>query len=659
MDNRAGSTSAECPDENTLGQLVEAQLSGDRLRDLEAHLDQCPRCASLLADLAALLSPEVDQHRAAPSGRFRILSELGAGAHGVVHEAFDTKLRRRVALKRIRPDLSLVGESPIHGDARARLMREARLLAGLSHPNIVALYDVVSEGDELVLVQELVTGRSFATWLAEDTPSTSDIASAFVQAARGLHAAHLTGLVHRDVKPGNLLMGRDGRVRLTDFGLACTAEQTRGYLTEPSLTMTGATVGTPAYMAPEQFMGRAVDARSDQYSLAVALTDALVGERPLPGSTPEDLEEAAAQHQRPAPTPAVMQLLCRALEPRPGDRFPNLAEFADELERHNAPSSPTLRPVIATPRSESNLHARRSSVWFLGALMVGGATALLSIRTTNQVHVARTSTLKMHHSAKPLHHSAVGELAMSASSEDRSGSPPPSAAILTQPNASERRPATEPTLSKAAREDAALDKLMDAHRLRSSGKGAECIDTLQAVIRLDPRRAGQAGVQKEWAECEMLLGQCEEGRSRMRKLLRSSYDSSDDLESAVNSISVGQCKPEPRAKTPADERLEQDARALLAAAQTAAAESDVTRCRQLGADAMKLTRVGMPMEVSAPLSGAVQISNDCLIKAGDCTAARSRFVSQYRQLYPSIVSLGVDEKKVNELFSASYPSCAK
>jgi tetratricopeptide (TPR) repeat protein len=210
--------------------------------------------------------------------RYRISTQLGAGGMGVVHRAFDTVLQREVAIKRIRG-----GTKTAAGLALARLEQEALTLASLSHPNIVTIHDVVSEGGELHVVMELVAGCSVRSWLEQTERSWPEIVSVFERAGRGLVAAHAAGIVHRDFKPTNVMVGDDGAVvKVIDFGLARATEDdsspSRGSSSSPSRSWTQG-AGTLPYMAPEQRNGHTEPA-SDQYGFCVSLYEALTRDRP-------------------------------------------------------------------------------------------------------------------------------------------------------------------------------------------------------------------------------------------------------------------------------------------------------------------------------------------------------------------------------------------
>ncbi|MEX1364714.1 MAG: serine/threonine-protein kinase, partial [Nannocystaceae bacterium] len=249
-------------------------------------------------------------------GRYTVLDELGSGGMGTVYSAYDPQLDRKVALKLLHAGDS---RSDHATRARARLQREAQAIAKVKHPNVIHVYDVgllVHEGQEQVFVaMELVEGRSLRQWLeqlhATDRWSrgeaVEEIVEVMAQAARGLAAAHEVGLVHRDFKPDNALLGDDGQVRVVDFGLARRvggSESLDGVVrgeTPPSLglghghghsnsalderlTRTGARLGTPAYMAPEQFESQDTDGRTDQFALCLVLHEALYGARAFPHS---------------------------------------------------------------------------------------------------------------------------------------------------------------------------------------------------------------------------------------------------------------------------------------------------------------------------------------------------------------------------------------
>lgn len=229
-------------------------------------------------------------------GRYLLLRKLGQGGMGVVYAAYDPDLDRKVALKLLHPSANRDNE-----EARSRLLREAQAMARVSHPNVIPVFDVGMWGDQVFVAMELVEGGTLGSWLKEAKPSWREVLERYLQAGRGLQAAHAAGLVHRDFKPANVLVSHAGRVYVTDFGLArqvgdapeapATPEEAQllessdRRMLDTTLTEAGLLVGTPNYMSPEQFRGTQLDARTDQFSFCAALYGALYGTRPFdPGS---------------------------------------------------------------------------------------------------------------------------------------------------------------------------------------------------------------------------------------------------------------------------------------------------------------------------------------------------------------------------------------
>ena len=290
--------------------------------------------------------------------RYVVLDPLGEGGMGMVYAAYDSVLDRKVALKLLPPGDPETGGEMTSG--RARLLREAQAMARLSHPNVVAIYDVHQHGAQVFMAMELVEGRTLLQWQQQEPRGWRDILSAFLSAGRGLAAAHDAGLVHRDFKPTNVLVGKDERVRVTDFGLARPHNAPAEILPTPAapsrdtgpvkshslleldLTQQGAVLGTPAYMAPEQVRGAVADARSDQFSFAVSLWEALHGERPFEGKTPAERRQNVLDGRVRSPPssskvpPWVTRALLRALHREPGERYPSLNALLSVLSRDRA-----------------------------------------------------------------------------------------------------------------------------------------------------------------------------------------------------------------------------------------------------------------------------------------------------------------------------------
>jgi tetratricopeptide (TPR) repeat protein len=318
---------ASCPDDDAvLAFLARADTAAAR-EALAAHFAECDSCRQLLGDLAraAPASESVvgAKHGARDAGeRYMLLSTLGAGAMGVVQAAFDRQLDRKVALKFL---ATAPGEDAAR--AQARLQREAQALAKLAHPNVVTVHDVgVLEG-EVYVAMELVSGGTLRDWLAARPRTTREVVAVMRQAGEGLAAAHAAGMIHRDFKPDNVLIGEDGRARVTDFGLARSSWDGDDASVEhadahwmATLTQTGVRAGTPAYMAPEQKAGEAPSVRSDVYSYCVTVHEAVTGVRPgTPGG-------------RRAPA-WLERVVARGLSARPQDRWPTMRALLDAIDR--------------------------------------------------------------------------------------------------------------------------------------------------------------------------------------------------------------------------------------------------------------------------------------------------------------------------------------
>jgi tetratricopeptide (TPR) repeat protein/predicted Ser/Thr protein kinase len=335
-----------CPPDETLHALTRAKLPADEAEAIRVHLSGCESCRERAEFLAPTLTSAVEGPLPELSipmefgeqiGRYRVLRELGRGGMGVVYVAHDPELDRKVALKLLRADASGTGED------RLRLLREAQAMARLSHPNVVAVHDVGTYLERVFVAMDLVEGRTLADWLREDH-GWREVLAKFREAGKGLAAAHAAGLVHRDFKPDNVLLGDDGRVQVTDFGLARVREAPEaprpvapealsglgGNRTE-RLTQLGTIMGTPAYMAPEQVLGENSDERSDVFSFAVSLYEGLYGARPYE-SMPAVLEGRLQPAPRNAKVPAwVRRAVVKGLSRKPEDRFSSIQALLDAL----------------------------------------------------------------------------------------------------------------------------------------------------------------------------------------------------------------------------------------------------------------------------------------------------------------------------------------
>jgi serine/threonine protein kinase len=319
--------------------------------------------------------------RGATIGRYVVVGWIAQGAMGDVYSAYDPTLDRKVAIKLVRVE---GGAAVGDGEGKARLLREAQAIAKLSHPNVVIIHDVGTYEDRVFIAMELIEGGTLSYWLHALPRTWREVVRVFIAAGRGLQHAHEANLVHRDFKPENVMVRVDGEVRVMDFGLvrrvdllddtpmresmppgppslgdnwklsatANLAQPPSGRRAsgrqphpEAKLTRSGLLIGTPAYMAPEQFSGDHTDARSDQFSFCVALYEGLFGVPPFSGPTIIALATAVLTGSvRPPPEPSevpviILQALLRGLSVAPADRYPSMNELLADLGQHAAPAS--------------------------------------------------------------------------------------------------------------------------------------------------------------------------------------------------------------------------------------------------------------------------------------------------------------------------------
>jgi len=358
-------------DADTLRGLAHGTLASAEAVQARSHLDRCQVCARALADLDPLAGETVVHERGArvpqtgeavhgstrrtlePGSRidrYVILERLGSGGMGEIYAAYDPGLDRKIALKLMRMDvLSAMGTH----SGKAKLLAEAKALARLNHPNVVAVHDVGEVGEEIFIAMELVDGDVLRDWLAVTPRSTAQVLEVFKQSGRGLGAAHAVGLVHRDFKPLNVIVGRDGRARVVDFGLARTAtilaDTVPGRTAKPGPIKPGDQTptiprveassivlsGTPAYMSPEQLRADPTDARTDQFSFAVSLYEALAGQRPFIAETTDELMDVIPRGPPPSRSvPAwIHAVLARGLAYDREARYPSMDAMLAALEK--------------------------------------------------------------------------------------------------------------------------------------------------------------------------------------------------------------------------------------------------------------------------------------------------------------------------------------
>ena len=331
-------------------------------------------------------------------GRYRIERRIGDGGMSVVYEARDAKLDRQVAIKVLRASTA---SAP---NWQARLRREATAMAKLGHVNIAHVYEVGEHEGCPFIAMELIKGVTLRRWLKERERSVPEIIAMYVQAARGLAAAHDAGLVHRDFKPDNVIIDQHGWARVLDFGLVLTAgeggapvdvaeaaEDGEPVSDDPNATREGTVVGTPAYMAPEQMAGETVDGRADQFALCVSLYEALHGQRPFPGNSLTEISESLrTRRARPVIVDtervpeAISKVIARGLDPEPDHRYPTVDAFIDALvlaqqQREKAELSDLERRAEALDfEATKDLRWRHSSV--IGLVLAAVVGVLYTLR---------------------------------------------------------------------------------------------------------------------------------------------------------------------------------------------------------------------------------------------------------------------------------------
>lgn len=333
--------SLEPPDPDRIEELYDRARAMDLETRVEFLAEACGGDARLETELSSLLAhseaaeiffAELAEAIVSPAvghivGHYRLVGILGTGGMGTVYRAHDTRLDRPVALKILPPYLSA------HVEGRERFLMEARAAAALEHPNVCSIHEIGDAADgQPFIAMACYEGETLKERLSRGPLPSDETASITIQLARGLRAAHARGIVHRDVKPGNIMLCVDGTVRLLDFGLAIVADV--------SLTGPGATPGTVAYMSPEQARGDQVDHRSDLWSLGVVLHEMLAGTRPFRGGNDRAIVQAILHDQLDLghgplhdASPSLLRIIARLLRKAPEDRYRNADELLGELEQ--------------------------------------------------------------------------------------------------------------------------------------------------------------------------------------------------------------------------------------------------------------------------------------------------------------------------------------
>jgi eukaryotic-like serine/threonine-protein kinase len=410
-----------CPDRDELARFAVGDLDAAALARVARHVEHCTACETTLQGLEATADPLVAGLRAPANastgsvptelldaarsvlsstpadgtagpprrvGAYELLEELGGGSFGAVYRALDTELDREVAVKVLR-----AGRLARTEDVE-RFLREARSAAQLKHPGIVSLYHADRTPDGVsYLVEELVRGQTLADRFTTGPMDPRAAAELLAQVAEALDAAHKLGVIHRDVKPSNIILDADGKPHVTDFGLAKWEAE------DVTMTPEGEVLGTPAYMSPEQARGEShkVGAASDVYSLGVVLYEALTGERPFRGSRRMLLLQVLQDEPRPPrrlndKVPRDLETIClKALAKAPARRYSTAGEMADDLRRFLSHLPIKARPIGVAERAWRWCRRNPVPVGLLAAISLGSAVGLWHLSRLNERMVRSTA----------------------------------------------------------------------------------------------------------------------------------------------------------------------------------------------------------------------------------------------------------------------------
>ena len=510
-----------CPPEDELVRMVEGALGDMSLAALESHVATCEACAAVIGQLAALGSSSAKPRVV---GRYQLDRRIGGGGMGEVWAAWDPQLRRDIAVKLVKP------ENADDGRERERLKREARALARLGHPNVLAVYDVGETEDEVFIATELVVGDTLASRGGANADWRA-LVKLYSQAARGLAAAHAAGLVHRDIKPANLLIGMDGRVRVADFGLAVPSatpspiaptELAVSKSAHVQVTQTGYIAGTPAYMAPEQRLGEPADARADQYALCIALVEGIAGRRPALDIGHDAMIAFVAERRAREPDlDRLCGVMARGLSIDRDDRFPDMAALADALDACVAPtaaSTENVQPVPAVRRSRRGL-----MIAIAGGAAIAGVTTVLVVSrmlsredsvtaSSNNVTLADTTADAAQLVATP---DAPTQIATTTDAAEL-----PRPGVLPGPGSARQlkpvpiAPSGPPTAIPTDVQSQIDLGLAAARRAILKRDGMTCLAAVNALpTNVPPMVAYNIDLHR--GQCEMLRGDCEKGIKRV------------------------------------------------------------------------------------------------------------------------------------------------
>ncbi len=643
-----------CPDTEAICGFVEGRMGSLDRSELERHLDGCPSCRravvevgrALDASRAALASgatpvsmttdrPGGASRSVPPSSqrlsRYEIRREVAAGGMGVVYEGWDPALGRRLALKLMRPDLKVAG-------ATEQLATEARALAKVSHPNVLTVFDVGIEGDSVFLAAEYIEGVTMEKGWPHRARSYRDRLDAYLQAARGLSAIHAAGLTHRDIKPTNILLGNDGRVRITDFGLAVREGQS------------AAPAGTPAYMAPEQIKG-APGPKADQFALAVCMVEALLGERVGASTKAEDLEKKAKSAWGGDPPPrALWVALATALAFEPDARHASVDAFIRAVEdaTDRAPKRGARGTWIAATSVGAiaiiGVAAAAATGRFAKSPSAADtlAAAPNALTTTQETSAQEASAEKTSPTGEPL---SFDEVTSDLATDSTAGGAPRArlagsgAAKESAAKLSDGPPPGADTMTPLERAQKVRDHLERANKALTDRDGKKCLAELAEARALDPATVDSLTTLR--APCEMLAGKCDQGADRIAKDKNFGSGAgaiASQMRATYCPVDSGQSSPEERLKA--------------VGFQAGAPPFTAAKCAQHQAQAAKAIK---DHGSKKPDATAVSIAQNnvamCWAWVGDCGKAAA--------IIGSMVPPSDDrDEKIKKWVRQAHPNCA-